>query len=738
MKDYIDNTDIKFINPYNFIPLSKEITRKDADKIYGTPAHEAKDKNEEEISKRQGDLITGKLVCRLTAETPLAILDTSEKSDKDKHGNYKAFKLNGTVTIPGSAIRGMIRSEYETVTNSCFVTSKSGGRITTRSKIRQAFTPVIIRRNDSNSWELFEAERIPVVVNRKGYKPIFKEDGEEFIRFGWGYDKRDGRYFLENSDGSGTRFYYGERVKFDDDGPKHRKEINGNLRPVWKKTVSAIYDSSSRVGTETGYLYIGETFDNKHADGIFKEGNRISVSDEVLGVAIRGLEEVILRAYQNESINRNYKKDDEDGHKGYAWYETAKNNGVILAWYDKMLFDKSKKTILNLSPAALGRFAYTNDFDQISKNHSRCTSRNNLCPACMLFGMTGDKNKSKGSNVRFTDALFVDGSTDKPTTDTGVILKELAGPKPSYLQFYSKDGKSYDADKAEIRGRKYYFHNPEAKNSNNPYLDIKETERNSTVELINPGATFEFEVYFDAITDDMLKVLKYVLTLGGNSANMHKIGHGKPIGLGSAKIEIINEMTRSFSDYGYNITENKQPVIEDIQKIDFVDEMALKTLLKITQFDLLSGKDVRYPYISGITQESEKFDAEKKDQGFVLKENALASHQWFGKNDKVLPGIDPDKTDEEIADSLELCAKDGHEPKNNDYEIPVGGKVSATVSNINGKYYELTTSAGIRIRVHESKVKKGLNIKKDSKVTAERRADDPQYGQVFAVIEKEK
>ena len=97
----------EFINPYNFVPVSW--------------------KNKEFLSaeKDEDNLISGVMHCSLYTRSPIAIPDTEKKIiDERQHKTYPFMKNPaGKYMIPGSSVRGAIRSVYETITDSCFVTS---------------------------------------------------------------------------------------------------------------------------------------------------------------------------------------------------------------------------------------------------------------------------------------------------------------------------------------------------------------------------------------------------------------------------------------------------------------------------------------------------------------------------------------------------------------------------------------------------------------------------------------
>ncbi len=603
----------KFVNPYNFISIGGPIRKTDISDM------------------KSEDLVSGELVCRVTVNTPLAIPGDVEK--QEDHNVYKAFRyMDGEkVVIPGSTIRGMIRSEYETITNSCFRTTNGDEYLTSRANVShgaksRAFKPALLIK-ENNQWKLYEAERIPLVMKGLGYKDIRDNDGDSYERFEYGYDEERKEFYVK--DQNNEQLYYGDKVRFNSGGPGHEKKTKKGTFKAWKNSVDKLYKTGKNADMELGYLYIGEPIINKHAESVFKKGDELKgVKEEEILKAIHSLEAVI-RMYRDKAINRNLydsakEKRLKNEHYGYPGYEHAKRNDIIPVWYDYESYANKK---LVLSMASIGRFSYLKDMSEITKKHTGCTSRKELCPACALFGMIGKNEESKGGSLRFTDALLC---KDEGTTKN-VLLKELGAPRPSYLPFYSEGGKSYNEKDAVIRGRKYYWHIPKAAKNAEIYTDKIATNRNSTMELINTGNEFQFSVYYDSITEDQLRVLKYVLSLEDDK-HMHKLGHGKPLGLGSVKIQVLDDR-RKVHDFNMdNYCINKQRMDNNsINDIKFVDAEALKQFNIITNFDAVENMEVRYPYVSIIKEYSGE---ENK-----LKDNVLASHQWFSQNKEKLPDI---------------------------------------------------------------------------------------------------
>ena len=88
------NEDIKFVNPYNFVSMTDTVDRKPV---------------------KKGNK-TGAIHCELIVKDRLAMPDRSDMLDS----GYDFYNVNGKYIVPGSSIRGCVRSVFEAVTPSCF------------------------------------------------------------------------------------------------------------------------------------------------------------------------------------------------------------------------------------------------------------------------------------------------------------------------------------------------------------------------------------------------------------------------------------------------------------------------------------------------------------------------------------------------------------------------------------------------------------------------------------------
>lgn len=206
-----------------------------------------------------------------------------------------------------------------------------------------------------------------------------------------------------------------------------------------------------------------------------------------------------------------------------------------------------------------------------------CHRREELCPACRLFGMVSKKEGGKdavGSRVRFTDATL---KNPKDTDDLSkcymkpLVLPESGEPHPDTVEFYTlspyadpgKEGwrtegywtYDYKCIKVDhkvirkklpdhlpmVRGRKFYWHNNNWKKyMNNKELDHVMQQRIRPVKESDPVTgerQFCFRVYFDRINQQELEYLRWSLDFS-DSECAHKLGRGKPFGFGSIRIHI--------------------------------------------------------------------------------------------------------------------------------------------------------------------------------------------------------
>jgi hypothetical protein len=130
--------------------------------------------------------------------------------------------------------------------------------------------------------------------------------------------------------------------------------------------------------------------------------------------------------------------------------------------------------------------------------------------------------------VSFSDAQTENG---RYRYSSQMILQPLMEPKPRHTAFYQPECK--------VAGRKFYFHH-----AGLPKTAAQATGFTKTIIPLEgldadnqPQTVFEFDITFTSLTDAEYSLLTFALTLTEDMR--HKIGGGRPLGLGTAKIEVI-------------------------------------------------------------------------------------------------------------------------------------------------------------------------------------------------------
>ncbi len=600
--EYKRNRNIKFINPYTFIPTPKN-------------QHVKRDGLQPQSSI---ELHTGILKCRLFVRTPLGIPDTQLEKVVNDHSEYPFFSYEQQgkrfPVIPGSSLRGPIRSVFEAASDSCFSTLRKDTGLSRRVGNREAYKPGILKW-ENGSWHLYKADRYLLAADPNGIDTRFADKNYKKYE-GLPQDSyisiskkgKDGPRIARTREGEELRF--GDEVEFlaYTEG-KGSYEKNGY--PVWKGVARDVKRKKSEIDKNSmkkiGLVYIGETFSSKkHGESVFVCGQEVKeFSEEQLRKAYEGLLET-LEIYRNPAINRS------KGHSGYKDFEHAKKETGIPVWYE---IDDKK-----LSLASIGRTFFRTSLNELVGERKPCINRKELCEACALFGMTGEE--SLGSRIRITDANVVGSYTLKKVT-----LKILGQPRYSYMPFYAKSStitvipKSYDDNNVEIAGRKFYWHNKKASEDSTIYSATEKNRMNSTLELVMPEAEFCFDIYYDGITQEQLEKLMWCIHFGENQKNgdlCHKLGHGKPLGLGSVKIVIEEKSERIFQD-GVYVWDKETPLLEGT-----IPELKnMKALQKVMSFKG-GGEDISIMYPDVFDEGGKPFSEPRK--------NEEARHIWYAKN----------------------------------------------------------------------------------------------------------
>lgn len=196
-----------------------------------------------------------------------------------------------------------------------------------------------------------------------------------------------------------------------------------------------------------------------------------------------------------------------------------------------------------------------------------------------IFGFVEGDKKGFAGRVFITDAVAEAGQDNVWLFDSLTTPHILSSPKPTSFQHYLVQDKQlghdpdikdtlahYDTPSGEttIRGYKFYWHKGEAPTFvEKQAVDWQGDTQHTQIKPVRPGVRFRFRVYFENLSQVELGVLLWVLDLP--AGHYHKIGMGKPLGLGSVEIRprlILTDRQaryqRLFTERGWATAEHEE------------------------------------------------------------------------------------------------------------------------------------------------------------------------------------
>lgn len=540
----IDND--RFVNPYTFVPLPKGRAKRSDCTIAAEP------------------VFSGEIKCRLSAKTQIAVPDILKNPlpDEDKRTEpkeYDFFTLDGKAAIPGSGIRGVIRSVFEVLTDSCMhLNDKDDDYFHTR--VNKENPGIITYDPKERVYKLYKAERF-----RDKTKTEHKTGDIVYFNSKPGEDKA-----CDLID------FYRER-QGDDDIPGVYLRVN-------------TFVSKDKNGKVT-----------KSNPSVFRAIDKGKIINDVY---IDLLEENVRMWMSDKSVNMlTNDKNDRQGYKeAYKGAITAMKTagGMLPVWYWK---DKTTGYYY-LAPSQYSRAVFRNKPHDIVLNAKMqaCTSQNECCAACALFGFIADENgdsQSLASHVRFTDAICEQADC----FDGSYLLPVLSTPRLSSFEFYlsgnEKNSLGPDSENVTIAGRKFYWHAPQNVITKDDDFAEEHPKMAARMQLVKKGSEFAFSVFYDRITEDQLKKLVFALNLGENyagSVRCHKIGHGKPVGLGSVKITVDRITRRSFENGAYSVNDITEDIVSAANTEMFRQTAEFKAFItKVVNLNYVAKRTVDYP-----------------------------------------------------------------------------------------------------------------------------------------------
>ncbi|MBI4854561.1 MAG: TIGR03986 family CRISPR-associated RAMP protein [Acidobacteria bacterium] len=482
--------------PYNFIPLNEKIV------CNNLPVPE--------LNKYDTTKNTGWIELEIEAITPLYIRGTLTKSDIEKQLDNKDksdfFAPVKKISIPGSSLRGMTRNMVEIVSFSEFKFFEDR-RLYYRGLADQSN----LREEYQNKMASFDRQKRRTQYNFS--VGILRKST----------DKKDRLHFEIKS--SGNRF---DRILKSD--AKNLVEKKGEKYEEFK-----FY----RLGKD--FLVVSGNVPNKKRDWVinypYDDAEVIAILDEDI---------------------KNYKQDRTRGEQVPDILEQARRGEEIPCFFVRWT-DREGKNRVSFGHTGMFRLAYEKtisahikqNFESNAKSSTECENKIDFAEA--IFG----NEKKHSGRVFFEDAFLIDEQTDLQLDI--VSPKILSSPKPTTFQQYLvqnsteiKQLNHYNSN-SSIRGYKCYWHKSGEKDKW-VEMDKKLIDKNpklyTKIQPVKPGTRFRGRVRFENLSGEELGALLFTLDLPEGCG--HKLGMGKPLGLGSISVTptlYLSDVKKRYTDF---------------------------------------------------------------------------------------------------------------------------------------------------------------------------------------------
>jgi len=586
----------RFLNPYNFVRWM------DAPRTFADdPDTRLLARCEPPPHDRYVGM-TGKIACQLENVTPLFISDSEgiePTKSEPEHKVYRFFRFdfgNGEEpALPATSLRGMLRSTFEAVTNSCFAHFDYDARLSYHLPATESLKliPGRVEQAADGSWRL---RLLPgsarMAIGERPRDKLYAARVEQYEALAPGRRPKRDQF---------SKPIKPVLRKVDLQGLKHGDRcfaLASDLKfpPVWdieqlasKENRTKLRQTAPNHQILEGYLCItNQNIEAKRFERFFfrDPANRFGAEFASLTDEVHKHYNELIADYQQrhkDDIAKARKKRDPklpDVHSmpkkaGYSRfmfegeYKSLSNGDLVYAMLSGPVQAPKVEFIV---PVAIPRLGYERKVFQLLPQHlHKCEEYNNLCPACRTFGWVYGKTegaqdnvKDLSKNVAYAGRVRIEHGKlldPQPATLGQTTLAILSTPKPTTTRFYLKpsDDKprngtddfqaGYDNRNNVLRGRKIYRHHGhdgdveywqnQASEHKRPTVKsqpIIDDQNRTLLDPLAPGAKFEFTIHFENLAEVELGALLWSLQL--EAGMVHRLGLAKPLGFGSVKVMI--------------------------------------------------------------------------------------------------------------------------------------------------------------------------------------------------------
>lgn len=592
--------------PYNFVPLPERAVyvREQPDVVSiedALPSHNI----------FRSDRRHGYFDVTLTTESPLYIrgmLTRQEAENKEAHRNKPDFFHTGDAdspVIPGSSLRGMIRSLLEIVTWS---------KLTRVSDSPKIFYRAVAAKSDD-----------PLGNN---YKAIIGTVNKLKVRAGYLEGDGDNWFIRPAQEHQGTPYL---KVKCLDKTGKHHSDVAGvrglihlddanysvqyhdvtiDLQTVRKLTSGYYAAAQSPTTGSKGNAVLVCT--GNMAESSSAKNGRVSTNRRNFVAVLRPAPNTQRVQIDPQAITdyrdglTPFQKESPFDEKygclveGRPVFYVPPTQGRMVQYFGHAPFSRIQASVTeggktravtphDLVPKSLHEQADHFDFAEAMLGYVRGAETAKTLDRQQI--KQGDPRRAYASRIRVSDAKMLGQIDDPYDIDAGGITPKILGsPKPTTFQHYleqpngkltpKQDLHHYGTNGAKIRGHKIYWRQRVVTVPTDPNAS-PDSKQHTRMRPVKKDTQFKFRVDFENLTDIELGALAWVLALGSKSHHpnaRHMLGMGKPFGMGVVKLDaqlVLRDRQQRykalFSDKGWSSGDAPASVDEFIRQfIEFI------------------------------------------------------------------------------------------------------------------------------------------------------------------------
>jgi CRISPR-associated protein (TIGR03986 family) len=576
------------VAPYNFVELPDQIIEVLKSDL---PSHDRYDR----------DRLTGRIECTLTTESPLYIRcgltptdyatwgenSNEELTDREREIKANFFSLSGVKpVIPGSSLRGMMRSLVEIISYS---------KIEKVSENIPLFFRAVATTSKSDSLaETYKTGTVKAgyLVCKNGKWSIQPAKEINNISYAWIKERDCGSIpdLIKLNDSQYYPQYIPVRFESIYEDTKTRKKMVKDL------------GSKDSHQIKCGILVTSGNMKQNEDNATPRRNHCVVFERDENG----SLMEI------NESLIKDYCKALTDFQKNIPF---SKELGFLFdgrpVFYIK---SGNEKQINKFGQSPNFRHPYVPQKSQQAARITdflptqlRCNSQLDLADA--IFGFVGriskrenenkDKAISRSGRIFFGDAIGHEDMSEMLMDRRAILSKTLLSPKVSTFQHYLVQTEGTQAQQNQlmhygkvpvqdtvIRGHKLYWHKSKDYNIYHETPEDVTPEISTWIKPICPKKKFSFTIWFENLSKIELGALQWVIKKAADPKYRLSLGMGKPLGMGAIKIEASlfvkqceNHYRSLFCDTGnWQLSEHK---LEE----DFSHYFEDKMLAEIAKFN---------------------------------------------------------------------------------------------------------------------------------------------------------